>query len=91
MKKNLYCLYDVKSEFYGVPVLFHNDEDAKRGYSGIFQNPTSQSAKYPEDFRLFLLGVFNDSTGEIVCPETPAFLTELSSLNHHPEKIEGDI
>jgi len=93
MKKVLYSVYDVKSEFYGSPVLFHNDEDARRGIASVFSNPGSMMATYPEDYRLFRLGNFNDNSGSIEHCAVPEFVCELSSLNPHPHTLlrKGDV
>ncbi len=81
MIKKMYSLYDVKSEFYGAPVLFHGDEDAKRGFQGIFQNPGSMFATYPEDYRIFCIGSFNDNSGEVVAEQPTRLVCELKSLD----------
>ncbi len=84
MIKQLYSLKDVKSDFFGTPVPFHNDEDAKRGLSSIFNNPQSQAATYPQDFRLYKIGSLDDNSGTLT-PIDPKFICELAILNPHPE------
>ncbi len=85
MKKQMYSVYDLKSEFYQAPFPFHNDEDAQRGLASVFANPDSMIAKYPEDYRLFHLGTLDDNSGELIPQNPPRLVCEISSLNPHPK------
>ena len=86
MKKQMYSIYDVKSEFYGTPVLFHSEEDAKRGFASLLSNPNTKSmyADYPEDYRIFQIGTFNDNNGSLDTLKTPKLICELVSLQRTP-------
>lgn len=90
MKKQVYSVYDLKSEFYGPPVLFHNDEDARRGFASVYSRSDSPMVKYPQDYRVFRLGTFDDNAGVLEMPESglPVFIAEFASLNPHSESEE---
>jgi len=83
MKKQLYSVYDLKSEFYQIPYPFLNDEDAKRGMASVFENPDSMLAKYPADYRLFHIGTLDDNSGVLTAESPIRLICELSSLNFH--------
>ena len=67
MERNLYSVQDVMIGFMN-PELMPNDEAAIREYNNFLK-----ATKNPTDMRLFKIGVFNDSTGEID-PITPICL-----------------
>ncbi len=90
MIKKLYSLYDVKSEFYGAPVAFHNDEDAMRGVASVFNNPGSMFAAHPEDYKLYYLAHYNDNSGVIDTSIPVKYICDLASLNPHPDMEGGD-
>lgn len=64
MKVKVYSIYDVKTQFYGSPVTFHNDSHAKRDIT-MKLSPQSAIKMYPNDYELFCLGTFDDSNGKI--------------------------
>lgn len=70
MKLNLYSVQDIKSKTYQLPVASHNHETAIRTFGEFLRNPNNPASKYPQDFRLFYIGCFDDDTG-IMEPAVP--------------------
>jgi len=75
-----YSLYDIKSEVFHVPSYCPNDAAAMRMYQREIGKPNTILHEYPEDFRIFRVGQFNDQNGEIAKEVTPVFVCELKSL-----------
>lgn len=69
----VYSVYDEKALVYGLPVCFSTDGLALRAFADLVSNPNSNVNKYPSDFKLYRIGEFNDSTGEMIS-NTPVYL-----------------
>lgn len=88
MIKKLYSLYDVKTQYFLAPQPFHSEEDARRGFAGLFNNPNIPPSQHPEDFKVFFLGDFNDNSGTIVGEEYARYVCDLTTLDYRKESTE---
>ena len=79
MLVNCYSIYDCKTEVYLQPMFCHNDEHAKRM---VCLNLEEKSAAYlyPEDYRLFHVGTWNDHSGKLSSPDGVRFICDLKPL-----------
>lgn len=66
MNQRMFAVYDSKAKTYCVPFFVPAVVIALRAFQGEANNPASQLSAYPQDFTLFELGEFNDSTGVVV-------------------------
>ena len=66
MQLTIYAVYDDIAQVYNTPFYMHNDGMAIRAFKGHV-NGAKDSAIYdfPEQFKLYKLGTFNDSNGRI--------------------------
>lgn len=62
MKLNVYSIFDGAAQFYGRPFFLLNDQIAKRTALDIRLDSGTEISKHPEDFTMFYLGTFDDST-----------------------------
>ena len=65
MKLNIYSIFDRKAKAYLPPFYLRSLDEAKRAFAGIATDQSSMFWKFPEDFSLWQLGIFDDNTGEI--------------------------
>lgn len=65
MKRNLYCIKDVKVSAFTSPFTMQGDVQAKRYFHEMSNDENTTLSKYPADFELFRLGSFDDSSGEL--------------------------
>lgn len=65
MKLNIYSIFDKQSNQYGKPFVAINDTLARRAFDSVKQNPDSDLAKYPQDYKLCRLGDLESDTGHI--------------------------
>lgn len=66
MKKNLYSIYDKKSQQFQPPFIEVTDASAIRLMSELMtKKPDIQFSAYPEDFSLYNLGFYNIDNGDI--------------------------
>ena len=65
MRRNLYCIKDVKVAAFTSPFTMPGDVQAMRYFHEIAVDEKTTIFKYPSDFELHRLGSFDDSTGEL--------------------------
>lgn len=61
----LYSIFDLKSQTFSQPVSYVNDEVAKRVIRDMLAQNNSLYARHPEDFVLYCIGEFDDSSAQI--------------------------
>ena len=76
LKLNVFSIYDKKAQAYFNPFYFHYKGEALRSFETEVNNPQSPLSKYPADFALYRLGVFNSTTGCIEGLPKPEFVSE---------------
>ena len=80
-KRNVYSIFDVKASCYGNIFASSTDGLALRVFEQIVQfggNPDYQ--RYPEDFALYCIGEFLDTTGDLTPCRARLVTTALSVL-----------
>lgn len=65
MKHFIYTIYDVKSEGFNLPIFAKTDQQAIRSFKDICTDPEHPVCKHAEDYSLFRIGTFNDSSGMV--------------------------
>lgn len=63
MISKVFCVYDSKMEAYMNPFLMATKGQAIRAFSDTANDPQSAFSKHPEDYTLFEIGEYDDSTG----------------------------
>jgi hypothetical protein len=65
MKLELYTIYDSKEEIYYQPFFLLNDAVALRQFGDMANEETSKISKHPEDYTLWHLGSYEDSSATL--------------------------
>lgn len=65
MKLKMFAVYDQKAEAYMNPFVMQTKGQAIRAWSDTVNNDDTQFFKHPEDFTLFELAEYDDSTGAV--------------------------
>ena len=88
MKLNAYTIYDVASGTYMRPFFSQADGQAIRGFKDIATDANHEIGKHPEDYTLYRVGTFNDTTGLMAGedPEKLATGLEMQSIDRQPNK-----
>lgn len=60
------AIRDRAADVYGQPIFVANLGGAIRSFGDEVNNPESNIAKHPEDFDLFEIGSYDDSTAQLV-------------------------
>ena len=66
MKLGIYSIFDKKSDVYSNPMFFKKDGEATRTFSDITNDPKTTLYNHPEDYSLYMIGYFNDNSGELI-------------------------
>lgn len=81
-KVNIYTVRDVISDTYGRPFYSTNDETAVRSLAMEVNSGVEDSvlATNPDDFELYLLGEYDDSTASFDIHDSIKFIVRASNL-----------
>ncbi len=80
MDKNLYTIYDKKSEIYAPPFVELTDGTAVRMVTDLLSTSNTQFAKYPNDYTLVRIGSYDELTGIPSHDYPPITVMELSDI-----------
>lgn len=91
----IFAVFDSKAAFFGRPFSEQMEASAIRGFRDAVNdgsNPANLWHNHPEDFSLFMIGEFDDSTGELI-PCIPKSLITASAIVDvtKPGKYVGDL
>ena len=74
MKINIYSVHDAKAKAYGQPFLLQTDGLATRSFIQATLSDKTEFGKYPLDYSLFRIGVYDDETSIIKSESPPELL-----------------
>lgn len=64
MIQKIFSVYDHKAGAFNVPFYFIAEGEAMRAFKEECSNPEGLMYKYPHDFELYMLGKYDNITGE---------------------------
>lgn len=62
MIKKQFAIYDSKAEFYSDPYPYHTTGEALRAFTETANDANSNISKHPEDFTLFEIGSYDNTS-----------------------------
>ena len=74
MIRRVYTVYDIKIEAYLQPFFALSKGDAIRDFVQVVNDKSTKIGLHPEDFTLFEIGTYDDSTAKLVAHTTPTAL-----------------
>lgn len=80
MEKTIFSLHDIKAKAFTLPFFMDQKGQALRALDGIVNDENTQVHKYPEDFKLYKLGTFDDNSGLVCSLSTPEFLVDATDF-----------
>lgn len=83
MKLGLYSILDKKAGVYSSPFSAMNAEVACRMVCTSMSDPNSNLGKFPDDYQVWCIGEFDDTTGNI--QEDVYFVVALSNISKYGE------
>ena len=91
MKLNAYTIYDVASGVYMRPFFSQADGQAIRGFKDIACDADHEIGKHPEDYTLYRIGAFNDTTGKMEGEELEKLATALEMVSNSRQVNQDNI
>lgn len=82
----IFSIYDKKAELYGNPFYFHNEPVALRNFGIICNDPQYPFQKFPDDYAIYCIGLFEETNAQIEGTEKPEKLVEVISLMREDKK-----
>lgn len=76
----MYCIHDKKADAWRQPFFSENDTEAKRMITTVAIDPNSQLFNYAEDFDLYAIGAFDNTTGMFDALTEPDRIAEVQYL-----------
>lgn len=86
MIKHLYSIRDAKGEVFGTPFSQLTHGEAERSFARAVADPQTMMSQFPEDYDLYYLGTFDDSTGQFATLDSPQHVQKAVLLKR-PEKV----
>lgn len=88
MIQKMYSIRDSKGDFFG-PILLQNTElEAERTFSTLANDPKTSIAQHPEDYDLYYLGEFNNTTGKVNPLDSPHHVIKaINTVRKKPEML----
>jgi hypothetical protein len=80
MEHKVFSIYDSKTETYSKPFYMKTIGEATRAFGDLANNKDTDVGRHPEDYTLFNLGVFEDTTAVYTPLEAK---TPLGTANEH--------
>ena len=79
MRYPIYSIRDLKGEFYS-PSIQQNEPSAKRWFAQLVNTEQTMMNFAPNDFELYMIGVFDATKGVVESLELPEFVVRGSEL-----------
>lgn len=74
MKIRYYSIRDARVGFMNLQAQ-QNDQVAARGFKNLLESPERNVINSnPEDYSMYCIGEFDESTGRFECPQEPVFI-----------------
>lgn len=83
-KLKVFSVYDAKIEAYARPFFMQTQGQALRGFIDVVNDASTELSKHPEDFTLFLLGDYDEATGQFENQHVPVAIAQ--ALEYHQGK-----
>lgn len=80
MELKIFTIRDSKGEIYHPPFYTKTHGEAERTFRELAKDPNSMIAKYPEDYDMYFLGIYDNSEGKIAAHETPQHVIKAVNL-----------
>lgn len=80
MEHKMFTIRDTKGEIFHKPFFNNSHGEAERNFRELTKDEKSMISKYPEDYDLYFLGTYDDSTGKMTSLETPQHIVKAVNL-----------
>lgn len=75
-----YSIYDRKANCYNTPFFSQTDGVAVRNFQDLVSDTRSTVYRYPDDFSLYKVGEFNETSGALIPLDAPSHISNASEF-----------
>lgn len=75
-----YSIYDRKANCYNIPFFAQTDGVAVRNFQDLVSDSRSTVYRYPDDFSLYKVGEFNETSGALITLDAPSHISNASEF-----------
>lgn len=76
----VFAVYDEKARSYGGPIIHPEIGVAIRSFTAAIKNPQSFLNQFPEDYSLYSIGTYDETSGKLVSYPEPQFIIRASDI-----------
>lgn len=76
MEHKIYSIRDSKAEVFNPPFFKKTHGEAERDFTTLCNDDKSTVFKYPDDFDLYHMGIYDDVSGKILPLDTPQHIVK---------------
>lgn len=78
----IYSVRDSKGEVFNTPFFQKTHGEAERSFQHLCKDEKSMVSQYPDDYDLWYLGEYDDSTGTIIPLSTPQHMLKAAIVKN---------
>lgn len=86
-KLEIFSIYDTAAEIFNQPFTAVNQAVAERMFGQIVNDPSTNFRFHPEDYRLYLVGTFDQHTGVVESREAPGLIVQAIDVLEKPQDL----
>lgn len=76
----VFSVFDEKAQVFGQPFFLPHNGIALRSFSDLVQDSQTSINRHPEDFKLYLIGSYDDNSGSLNPVAQPEFLANATDF-----------
>lgn len=81
MVLKVFSIFDEKGVVFGQPFYMLHNGEALRAFADLVADPQTTVNKHPDDYKLYLLGEFDNFSGKFESLRTPEFIAHGSDYS----------
>lgn len=89
MHLSAFSIFDRKGQSFAVPFFFPSIPQGIRAFKATAQDTNTLMNKFPEDFELYHLGTYDDTTGHLDNLDKPVYLCNALHTLGEPTKLQA--
>lgn len=90
MNVKVFSIYDIKAACHAQPFFLPNEGQAIRAFGDLVQDNKTQIAAHPGDYSLYLIGTFDNNSGELISEKKPKFLSAAADFIKNGSQENGN-
>jgi hypothetical protein len=82
MQQRMYSIRDAKGEIFHAPFYKKTHGEAERDFTSLVNDQQSMPGKFPDDFDLYFVGTWDDTSGKVQTLDTPQHILKAVNVQN---------